>query len=252
MRDAGIAIILTVMFAMADRASAQLCPPFYLREGRIGAVVCGDADEDTLLFMDFAAPGEMCGMRVGTLRITDYAAGGLSDFRREEHADSGMVTMSYKRGGVLCRREYLPSARDGVVAVRLSACGQGLINCGLTLTSLSRHTVKAGKATITLTGSAENSAGVTTHFCSQLMARARDGSVEALDSMLIISGATEAVLLFVSRSDCGGTGVAATREGGTYLERVTDDAWHLVNYSYEQLKARHLAYIAESHEERKP
>ena len=73
------------------------------------------------------------------------------------------------------------------------------------------------------------------HFCSILKADTPDGKVFASDSTLAIDGATEVVLYYVNET--------SLNDQSPYIENAADDAWHTVNYTYEQFRERHLADI---------
>ena len=85
-------------------------------------------------------------------------------------------------------------------------------------------------------GEPENS----THFCSILSIRNTDGSITPTDSTLHLQGVSEAIIYFVNETSYNGFDKHPVTEGAPYIEKVADDAWHLVNYTYPELRQRHV------------
>jgi len=177
---------------------------------------------------------------LATMYITDYAKGDVSGYYRELNIDSAVATVRYARGGVMFEREYFASHPDKVIAIKLSADKPQAINCGLSLTSQVPHSVKASRGQITVMGHATGDGKNSIHFCSLLTARHKDGSIEVTDSTLQLTGVTEATLYFVNETSFNGFDRHPVTQGAPYIENVADDAWHIVNFTYSQLKARHI------------
>jgi len=184
---------------------------------------------------------------LATMHITDYAKVGEGQskafvhYRRELDLDSALVKVSYERGGVHYAREYFASHPDKVVAVRLTADRKAQINSEVSLTSLTPHTVKAALNGITLMGHAVGDERESIHYCARLVVNTAGGHVEVTDTTLQIVDADEAILYFVNETSFNGFDRHPVREGAPYIENVTDDAWHLVNYTYDELRSRHVA-----------
>ena len=79
------------------------------------------------------------------------------------------------------------------------------------------------------------------HFSGILTAKTDGGKVLTGDSTLLISGATEAAVYVVNATSFNGFAKHPVNEGARYIEQAADDAWHLVNYTYDQLRERHIA-----------
>ena len=184
---------------------------------------------------------------LATLRIKDYTkmpAGhskAFSDYRRELSLDSALVKVSYVRDGVHYRREYFASHPDKVIVVRLTADRAGQINSEISLSALTPHTIKAAGNGLTLMGHAVGDPAESIHYCANVVVNTRGGHVEATDTTLQITDADEAVLYFINETSFNGYNRHPVREGAPYVENVTNEAWHLVNYTYPQLRARHVS-----------
>lgn len=177
---------------------------------------------------------------LATIHITDYAKGEATGYYRELNLDSAIAKVRYTRNGISFSREYLASAPDKVIAIRLSAGQPQAVNCELMITSQVPHSIKAGKKGITIMGHAIGDEKNSIHFCSQLMVRNKGGKIEVTDSTLQLIDVTEATIYFVNETSFNGYDKHPVTQGAPYIENVADDAWHLVNYSYDMIKERHI------------
>ena len=180
-------------------------------------------------------------MPLATLHIQDANAGGFSDYRRELSLDSALAHVYYNKGGVRYQREYLASAPDQLIAVRLSASKPKSINVQLKFSSLLEHQVKTGKGQLTVTGHAMGRAEESTHFCGIVSVNHRDGTITATDSSLVLSNVTEATVCFVNETSFNGFDQHPVRNAAPYLERVANRAKKLPGLAYKGLLSRHLA-----------
>ena len=177
---------------------------------------------------------------LATLHIVDPKAENYTGYRRELDLDSALAHVYYRIGSVNYEREYFASNPDKMVAMRLKADQPQGINVELVLTAQVPHKVKASDNQLTMTGHAIGDPDQSLHFCSKLLVRLNGGKCVASDSTLTIKGATEAVLYFVNETSFNGFDRHPVSQGAPYLENAADDAWHLANYTYEQLRQRHV------------
>ena len=191
---------------------------------------------------------------LATLHIVDCNPQGDADgYYRELDIDSALCRDRYSRQGVVFSREYFASFPDKVIAMRISSSQQGTISQRISLGSLLPHSAKArlvGKAftetadnaaQITMTGHALGDANQTIHFCTVLKALTRDGKLSVSDSTITVDGASEVVIYIVNETSFNGADKHPVQQGAPYIENAADDAWHLVNYSYGELRSRHVA-----------
>ena len=177
---------------------------------------------------------------LGILNIKDINKGHVSEYSRRLNLDSSLATLSYVRDGIKYTREYFASHPDKMIAIKLSASQKRAINCDISLTSLIPHHVKASQQQLTMTGHVLGDEANSTHFCSILQAKNTDGLITANDSTLHLQGVSEAVIYLVNETSYNGFDKHPVKEGAPYLENATDEAWHLVNYTYPELRQRHL------------
>ena len=174
------------------------------------------------------------------INIKDANKGQFSNYKRELSLDNAMATLSYTREGIKYQREYFASHPDKMIAIRLTASQKKAINCDISLTSLIPHQVKASNKQLTITGHAMGKPENSTHFCSILSIKNEDGTITASDSTLHLQGVSEAVIYLVNETSYNGFDKHPVKEGAPYIEKVNDNAWHLVNYTYPELKQRHI------------
>ena len=182
-------------------------------------------------------------MPLATMHIVDRSADALTpaeSYYRELSLDSALARVTYKRGDVTFTREYLASAPDSLIAIRLSASKPEQVNVELRLTSLLPHHIKARDGQLTLTGHAIGLAEESTHFCSILRVAHNGGSVEATDTTLQLTGVSEATLYFVNATSFNGSRRHPVSEGAPYLEQAMNQAWHTVNCTFPAVLSRHL------------
>lgn len=179
---------------------------------------------------------------LATMHIVDNNTGETTGYYRELNIDSAVCRDRYVRNGVVYEREYLASNPDKVIAMRLKANKKNALNYTVMLTSQVPHAVKASANNqITLTGHSLGDAENSIHFCSIMQVKTTNGSTTATDSTVSISNATEATIYFVNETSFNGADKHPVKQGAPYIENATDDAWHLVNYTYSQLRDRHTA-----------
>ena len=178
---------------------------------------------------------------LATLLINDYNRGKASNYHRQLSLDSAICKTTFMRDGVRYEREYWASNPDKMIAIRLTADRKESLNVGLALTSLVPHKVKASQNQLTMTGHAIGDADNSIHYCTIMKVVNRDGSVQAVDSTLQLTGVSEAIVYIVNETSFNGYDKHPVRQGADYINLAADDAWHLVNYSYEQLRDRHVA-----------
>jgi alpha-L-fucosidase 2 len=177
---------------------------------------------------------------LGMLYIDDCNKGTIEGYYRTLSLDSAVAQMIYMRDGVRYQREYLASNPDKMIAVRLSANQGKAINVNLRLTSQVPHHVKASQNQLTMLGHAIGDEKNSIHFCSILRVVNKGGSVTVSDSTLQLRAVDEAVLYFVNATSFNGYDKHPVREGADYINDAADMAWHLVNYTWPQLRERHI------------
>ena len=177
---------------------------------------------------------------LATMHIIDYAKGEAVNYYRSLSLDSAVACTQYERDGIRFYREYFASHPDKMIAIRLSASQPQSINCELAVTSQVPHRIKAINGQITLMGHALGDARNTIHYCSNFIVKNQGGKIEVTDTTLQLINVDEAIIYIVNETSYNGFDKHPVTEGAPYIEKVADDAWHLVNYSYQELLTRHV------------
>lgn len=177
---------------------------------------------------------------LGRLSIIDRNQGDIINYNRQLSLDSATAAVSYIRNGITYKKEYFASHPDKIIAIKLSASQPGAINSDISLTSLIPHKVKASQGQLTMTGHVAGDEENSIHYCAILQVKNIDGNTSANDSILHLNGVSEAIIYLVNETSYNGFDKHPVKEGAPYIENVTNDAWHLVNFTYDELRQRHL------------
>ncbi len=188
------------------------------------------------LQLNVEGPNSQFYQPLGTLHIQDLNEGATSGYKRSLNLDSAIVQDCYKRNGNTIRREYFVSNPDKLIAIRMT----GNINCRISLTAQIPHQVKSSHNQLTMTGHVMGDPQESIHFYTILQVKT-DGTVSGADSTLTITKAKEATIYLVNETSFNGFDKHPVKEGAPYLERATDEIWHIQNLKYDDFRARHIA-----------
>ena len=177
---------------------------------------------------------------LGMIYIKDNNQGIVSRYHRALSLDSALSTVTYFRNGVQYTREYLASNPDKVIAVHLTASRNASINCNISLSSQVPHRVKVSNKQLTMLGHAIGDEKNSIHFCSILRVDHQGGIVTVSDSTLLLRDVDEATIYLVNETSFNGFDKHPVKEGADYLNKATDEAWHLVNCTWEEIRERHI------------
>ena len=177
---------------------------------------------------------------LGMIYIKDNNPGTVSGYYRSLSLDSALSTVTYARNGVQYTREYLASNPDKVIAVHLIANHSASINCNIALTSQVPHRVKASNKQLTMLGHAIGDEKNSIHFCSILRVDHQGGTVTVSDSTLLLRDVDEATIYLVNETSFNGFDKHPVKEGADYINKATDEAWHLVNCTWPEILERHI------------
>ena len=168
-----------------------------------------------------------------SIALTGGAAGMKWSTRAD--ADSAIYKMYGARDADTLCAECFASEPDRAVCLRISAPAGRPFGATVSLGAPSRHNTKASARQLIMTGHRATPQRGTTRFCYMLKAAADSAAaISASGGSLIVAGATQLTLYVVGEA-------AADGSGTPYIERCADDAWHLVNYTYLQLRQRHTS-----------
>ena len=177
---------------------------------------------------------------LGMIYIKDNNPGTVSRYHRELSLDSALSAVTYFRNGVQYTKEYLASNPDKVIAVHLTSSRNASINCNISLSSQVPHRVKASNKQLTMLGHAIGDEKNSIHFCSILRVDHQGGAVTVTDTTLLLRDVDEATIYLVNETSFNGFDKHPVKEGADYLNKATDEAWHLVNCTWSEIRERHI------------
>jgi len=183
-----------------------------------------------------------CYQTLGALHIAFAVADDdtVTEYRRELDIDQALVRVQYKRGGIRFTRDYFTSAADQVLAIRLTANRKKALNLTLALDRPERfQTRAAGGRELLMTGQlVDGSGGGGMRYAVRLLVMNCDGRVEAAGEKLVISEASEVLLLLGAATDYSGFAGRHTPdpEGAALQDLDLASA-----RGFAQLKSRHIA-----------
>ncbi|MET9677787.1 glycoside hydrolase N-terminal domain-containing protein [Streptomyces sp. NPDC006482] len=182
--------------------------------GRLGALVTGDPSHDCLVLADatlwtghanavLQSDGQFSydaggfgtfGMLAKAyLDIPAHTTTAITDYRRTLDMSNGLVTASYKLGGVTYRREVFSSHPDDVIIVRLTQSGGGSYSGSMTLAGTRGETVSrnAQAAEVSFATALPN----TLKYATLVKAVGTGGTVSATGAKVTFGNCTEVVLV---------------------------------------------------------
>jgi alpha-L-fucosidase 2 len=156
---------------------------------------------------------------VGDLALTFEPSGNCEHYRRDLDLDTALASVSYAQNGVNYRREYLASAADNVIAIRLTADKPGAMHCRLSFETPMPGAVRREGNDIVLAGTNTSQEELPAALRYEARARvvAQGGELRDCDGGVSIVGA-DSILIVVAMAtnyrrydDVGGDPGALTR-----------------------------------------
>ncbi|MBN1581761.1 MAG: glycoside hydrolase family 95 protein, partial [Anaerolineae bacterium] len=172
----------------------------------------------------------------GDLNITFPGHDRATNYCRSLNLDTATATISYRCDGVVFQREMFSSYPDQAIVLRLSADRDAALDFTITLTSPhdTAETRLLPNKQLALSGSVQPD-GV--FFQARLAVQLDGGALTPTTDGLVISGATEAVLVLVAASNV----VNFQDISADPAARCQTALARILNKSYEQLKIAHIA-----------
>ncbi|MDQ1730052.1 MAG: hypothetical protein QOK10_211 [Pseudonocardiales bacterium] len=183
--------------------------------GRLGALVTGDAAQDALYITDSTLwtgglnatlgsdgqfPydttnfGTLSLLAKAYLKIPDHV--GITEYRRELDLSNGVLSASYRLGNVRYRREVYASHPDDVIVVRLTQSGGGSYTGSVVLAGTHGESTSSKAGVASFSGKLANGLA----YGAVATVTATGGTVAASAGELTFAGCREVVVVI-----CGGT-----------------------------------------------
>jgi alpha-L-fucosidase 2 len=235
---AGPAAPLTLWYPAPAAPDAMIQEGLPIGNGRLGALAGGDPARELLLVTDGTLwtggrndvlesdgqfPYETVKFGTFTLltqlevHLPEHTPAGVSDYRRQLDLAQGLVTTTYRHGGVTYRREIYASHPGDVIVVRLTQSGGGSHTGTIALTGTHGEVTAADPATTSATFSAALDNGL--RYAAAVTATAgKTGTVTAVGTGITFTGCAELTVIL-----SGGTNYAPNPDTG-YRDRRADPA----------------------------
>lgn len=211
--------------------------------GRIGAMIMGGIEQDTIQFNDktlWTGSKTTRGayQNFGNLCL-DFGVGeNVTDYRRSLHLSEGIAMVEYRQDGVNYLREYLTSYPDDVIAIRLSANKKGKVNCRVRLDG-----VHPENESVHLDGQNIRLSGKLTllSYMARLNVKNDGGKVRTEGNSIVIDHADEVTLILGAGTNYSCLDTAYLSQGEEWSRKVETAVTGASAKKYKALKAAHVA-----------
>ena len=197
---------------------------------------------------------------LGDVWIRQSFQGEVSDYRRELDIERAVARTTFRVGDASYTREYLATAADQVIAMRLASSEKGGLNFTVRVDSELQYEAAAAGGEITITGRAPSHVDPSylqtmeipvvyndvtgckgMRYAWKLSVRSEDGNVTAADGALSVSNATEVVLYISAATSFNGYNKCPYSDGVDELTLMNKYLEGAVKHDYQSLQARHIA-----------
>jgi len=231
----------------ADRRDAAT----YLPEIRKLLIQGKNAEAEKLVYEHFTCRGKGSGFgsgkdvqygsyqTLGELKLKfDRAQGAVTSYRRQLDLETGIAIIQFQQNGVQYSREVFVSAPDQVIVIRLSANRPHSINFTSSLGRVERFQTNAENNDLLMSGQLNNGTdGKGMKYYARLRASSKDGAIQTKDNVLIVSNASEVVLLISAATDYLGFAGRKTTDPDRASKNDLDKA---AGKTFTQLRQAHI------------
>lgn len=171
----------------------------------------------------------------GTLTIVPEGSAAGCRWSLRACEDSSIYKMYAARDGAAWQAECFAAEADRAIVWHAEATPGSTISARITLGSPSAHRTKASGRQLTMTGHTATPPRGEVRFCHIAKAEADSAAtISASGESLTVTGATTLTVCIVGET-------TAADGSAPYIETAADDAWHLVNCTYSDMRARHTS-----------
>jgi len=193
----------------------------------------------------------------GTLFLDFKHDGEPTNYYRELNISEATSKVSYEVKGVKFTREYFISYPDQIMVIKLTSSRKGALNFGVKFTSQLKNTVSISDQVLKVKGYAPTQAkpnyigdqanAVTfdenkgIHFATMVRIKNVDGTLNATDQSIGISGGTEALIFVSIATSFNGFDKNPATEGLNYELIAENQLSKAYSKSFDKLEKSHLA-----------
>lgn len=191
---------------------------------------------------------------LGTMEINNHHTGKATNYYRELDISKAISKVSYEIDGVKFTREYIVSAPDKIMIIRLTSSKKGALNFDINSNSLLQFKTEIKSNIISMNGSApihenpgyqvvpafllEKERG--TRFTSLIKIKNTDGTITSSGSSLGLKNATEAIIYVSIATSFNGFDKNPATEGLNDKNIALDNLNKAFSKSFDKLKQTHI------------
>ena len=194
---------------------------------------------------------------LGNIYLNFNNKGAAQKYYRELDLARAVSTVKYEIDGVQYTREYFVSYPDKALIIKLTSSKKGALNFGVNFTSILKHSVSTINKTLIVNGKApvftnpkyldkngkimgegENHG---MRFSAKAKIKNTDGTISATDTSLILSNATEAIVILSEATSFNGFDKNPATEGVDEVAIATAQLDKAFAKSFSTLKKSHIA-----------
>lgn len=198
-------------------------------------------------------PWNQCYMPLADI-LLNMGSDEATEYRRELDLNRGVVTITYKQGGVRYKREIFASYPDQALIIRLSADKKKSLNFSASLESLVKNRVKAENGQVIMNGQAPIEAkahyegkhdpvyqeGHGMRFEGRLFVVHSDGDILTRNECVELNNASSVTLAFVAATSFNGYDKDPFKDGKDETAICSQYAERLKERQYKELYTDHV------------
>ncbi len=143
-----------------------------------------------------------CFQTLGDLWIDFENKGQYVNYYRDLNLETATAAVHYEQNGIKFSREYLVSAVDNVLAIRLNSSQKGGLSCTISLSRPEKFELKTAGQQLIMQGRLSNgNGGEGMQYMVRLQAVIQDGTQTIADNQITIKNATDIVLYLSASTD---------------------------------------------------
>lgn len=216
----------------------------------------GKSIEASNVLQKMQGPNTQMYQPLGDLLIRYKNTSPITGYYRDLNIETATATTRFTQEGVIYCRELFASAPDSLIVLRLTASRKGQLNVQLGVFHELAYTAECQREDLVLKGKAriaddenrqqkpiifEDEAGeLGMFFQFRVRVASTDGIVTVSDSIIDISGATEAIVLLSAATSFNGYRKSPVKEGKDAQVIAINRLNRVKGVSYKALKASHI------------
>ena len=210
--------------------------------GRIGAMIFGGIEQDTIQFNDKtlwtgSTVSRGAFQNFGNIRIDFGTQGPVTSYQRSLDIEEAIASVVYQQEGVSYKREYLSSFPDDVIVIRLSADKKGKINFSLSLEGTHPDEIKVVEGReISLSGKL-----TLLSYAARLHVQNEGGSLTVQNGKLQVENADAATIVLGMGTNFSATNSSYITEGDSWKKAVDATVSRASGKSYKEIRKAHVA-----------